>query len=88
MCIPFLCELCWMRNLEGRDPIKEWDALYLACIKRANLNAIAGKSPLTILAHLHDTMAVIRNAKLVNKTPSYHPRGPFPVLILWVWEWR
>ncbi len=80
LCIPFQCKLCWMRNLEGRDPIKERDAVYLACIKRANLGVTAGKSPLTILAHLCKTTAVIRNAKLVNKMPSYYPRGPFPAL--------
>jgi hypothetical protein len=70
LCIPIQCKLCWIRNFEGRDPIKERDVVYLACIKRANMDAIAGKFPLTILAHLRETMAVIRNAKLVNKMPS------------------
>ena len=80
VCIPFQCELCWMRNLEESDPINGRDDSYLVCIRCANLNAITGKSPLTILAHLRETRGVIRNAKLVNKTPSYHPRGPFPLL--------
>jgi hypothetical protein len=40
---------------------------------------MAGKSPLTIGAHLYETVMVINNAALVNKTPSYQPRGPFPL---------
>ena len=51
----------------------------LACIRRANLDAMAGKSPLTIRGHLVETIAVLRNAERINKTPSYHPRGPFPL---------
>ena len=51
----------------------------LACIHRANLDAMAGKSPLTIRGHLMETIAVLRNAERINKTPSYHPRGPFPL---------
>jgi hypothetical protein len=70
--------MCWLRNLEGRDPTTK-DECYLACIKRANLDAMAGKSPPTIIALLCKTSTVINNAALVNKTPSYHPRGPFPL---------
>ena len=51
----------------------------LACIRRANLDAMAGKSPLTIRGHLVETIVVLRNAERINKTPSYHPRGPFPL---------
>ena len=40
---------------------------------------MAGKSPLTIRGHLVETIAVLRNAERINKTPSYHPRGPFPL---------
>jgi hypothetical protein len=38
---------------------------------------MAGKSPLTIVAHLCKTVNVINNAALLNKTPSFQPRGPF-----------
>jgi hypothetical protein len=68
-----------MWNLEGRDPIGDKNECHLACIKRANLNAMAGDSPLTIAAHLCEMMTAINNATLVNKTPSYQPRGPFPL---------
>ncbi len=45
----------------------------MVCIRRANLDAMAGKSPLTIV------MMVVNNASLINKTPLYHQRGPFPM---------
>ncbi len=78
LCIPFQYGVCWMRNMEGRDPNGN-DECYLACIKHANLDAMAGKLPLTIGAHLCKTVMVINNAALVNKTPLYQPRGPFPL---------
>jgi hypothetical protein len=79
MCIPFQCEVCWMRNLEGRDPLPERDDVYKACIKWQNLDAVLGKLPLMIANHVRDTRAVIKNAELINKTPSYYPRGPLPL---------
>ena len=51
----------------------------IACIRRANLDAMAGKSPLTIRGHLLETIMVLRNAERISKTPSFHPRGPFPL---------
>jgi hypothetical protein len=51
----------------------------LACIRRANLDAMLGKSPLTIRAHRRETIALLENSRLIGKTPAYHPRGPFPV---------
>jgi hypothetical protein len=78
LCIPFQCEVCWMRNLEKRD-LAPGDECHMACIKRANLDAMAGKSPLTILAHLSETASIIKNAALINKTPSFQPRGPVPL---------
>ena len=51
LCIPFKCGTCWMKNL----PIGELDDCVLACIMRANLDEMAGKSSLTIVAHLWET---------------------------------
>jgi hypothetical protein len=79
MCIPFQCEVCWMRNLEARDPIEWRDNVFVACIKRANLDAMLGKSPLMIVSHIRECRTVIKNAELINKTPSYYPCGPFPL---------
>jgi hypothetical protein len=68
-----------MRNLEGRDPITEVDDVFQACIKRANLDSMLGKSPLTIANHARETRTVIKNAAIINKTPSYYLQGPFPL---------
>ncbi len=79
LCVPFQCEVCWMRNLEERDPRGSTDECFMACIRHTNLDAMAGKSPLAIVAHLREAMTVVNNAVLINKTPSYNPRGPFPM---------
>ena len=44
-----------------------------------NLDAMLGKPPLTIRSHRRETLAALRNADSIGKTPAYHPRGPFPV---------
>ncbi len=79
MCIPFQCKVCWMKNLEVRDPLAEKDDVYKACIKHVNLDAMLGKYPLNIANHARKPRAVIRNAELINKAPSYYPQGPFPL---------
>ena len=65
--------------MEVRDPRGSEDECFMVCIRRANLDAMAAKSPLTIIAHLRETMTVVNNASLINKTPSYHPKSPFPM---------
>jgi hypothetical protein len=78
LCIPFQCEMCWYWNLEGRNPTPGKDDVYLTCIRRANLDAMLGKSPLTIRAHRSQTLSSLQNAMRIDKTLSYHPRGLFP----------
>lgn len=68
-----------MRNLEGRDPIEGADDCFMAYIKCANINAMVGKLLFTIGGHLRETTTAIKTAAFINKTPSYHPRGPFPL---------
>jgi hypothetical protein len=51
----------------------------MSCLRRANIDAMLGKSPLTIANHVQESKGVIRNAQLINKTPSYYPREPFMV---------
>jgi hypothetical protein len=80
LCIPFQCELCWFRNIEGQYPMAGKDKVYLMCIKRVNLDAMLGKSPLTIRFHRWETLVSLKNATGIGKTPAYHPRGPFLVL--------
>jgi hypothetical protein len=77
LCIPFQCKMCWYWNPEGRNPTPGKDDVYLICICRANVDAMLGKSPLTIRAHRSQTLSSLQNAMRIDKTPSYHPRGPF-----------
>jgi hypothetical protein len=79
LCIPFQCELCWYGNIEGRDPVPSRDDAYMTCIRRAKLDTMLGKSPLTIRSHRREMLTALRNADSIGKTPAYHPRGPFPV---------
>ena len=76
--IPLQCECCWMRNLEGRDPTEE-DAMYVRCIRRANLDAMAGKASSTIESHRRIVDQVVKLCERINKTPSFEPRGPMPL---------
>jgi hypothetical protein len=50
----FQCELCWFRNLQGRNPVADLvaDTLLLCCIRRANLDAVWGREPHTVAATL------------------------------------
>lgn len=75
--VPFQCEYCWIRLLEGREASAK-DAMYLACLRRANLDAIAGRSKSTIEQHTSRMNQVIQNCARIGKTPSFPPRGPFP----------
>jgi hypothetical protein len=77
MIMPFQCELCWMRLLEGRD-IQAEDTTYVQCLRRANLDAIAGKARSTIISHRGRVRANVLRCKELGKTPSFEPRGPFP----------
>jgi hypothetical protein len=76
-------------DLENRDPVAGNDDVYVACIKRANLNAMLGKSPLTIQNHAQESRSVVNNASLINKTPTYYARGAFPwgMPLEWVLLW-
>lgn len=75
--LPFQCETCWIRLLEVREPGPE-DSIFQMCIRRANLDAIAGRAKSTIDAHVGRMSRLIRNCRELNKTPSFPSRGPFP----------
>jgi hypothetical protein len=55
------------------------DNIYVTCIRQANLDAMLGKSPLTIRAHRQESQALLKYTMTIGKTPAYHPRGPFPM---------
>lgn len=67
-----------MRNLEYRNPSIGDDA-YVMTLRRANLDAMAGKARGTINDHRLRTLELVRNAERINKTPTLEPRGPFPL---------
>ena len=77
-CIPFQCETCWMRNLEGRN-ISKGDEAYEMCLRRENLDAIAGKAEKRISSHKDKVLRTVKICKTIRKTSSYAPRGPFPL---------
>lgn len=65
---PFQCEICWMRNLEGRNPRKGCprDERYVQCIRRASLDAMAAKAKTTVQAHARRISEVISNCETIG----------------------
>ena len=77
-CLPFQCEVCWIRNLEGRNPTRD-DEAYIQSLRRANLDAMVGKSKDTIAGHKRRTGRMVTNSERINKTPGLQSRGPFEI---------
>ena len=50
--VPFQCEECWVRNLTGRAMSLPHDTNLRMCIRRASLDAFAGKAKSTIASHV------------------------------------
>jgi hypothetical protein len=76
-CIPFQCDDCWFWNLEKRRP-GVGDEFTMKCIRRANLDIMAGRAVTTIQGHKSRTLEMVHYAEMSNRTPSIEPRGPFP----------
>jgi hypothetical protein len=66
-----------MRNLEGRDPRPVEDRTYIACLRRANLDAINARAKSTIKSHISFITTTMTNCERINKTPRFEQRGPF-----------
>ena len=77
--IPFQCEDCWMINLERRLPMPGLDDVYVSIIRRANLDAMAGRSKSSIAGHIGAILRSVRNCQLIRKTPAIEARGPMPL---------
>jgi hypothetical protein len=77
----FQCDLCWFRNLQQRDPLSQLDRddLLLCCIRRANLDAVWGREPLTVQATLRSAIQLMRLWDKVGMSPQFPLIGPFPV---------
>lgn len=78
---PFQCDLCCFRNLQHRDPIPSLakDNLLLCVIRRANLDAVWGREPQTVLATLRATKSMVRLWHTVGLPPQLPALGPYPV---------
>ena len=76
--LSFQCEDCWIMNLEGRPRLDGLDDTYCMLIRRANLDAMAGRAAPTLQGHASSVLRTARNCKLIGKTPSIPVRGPMP----------
>lgn len=77
----FQCEVCWIRNLTGRDMSLPRDTTLRQCIRRANLDAFAGRAKSTIASHVRGVKLAIRLSEELGKppSPSLTPRGPMAI---------
>ena len=79
LCSPFQCELCWFRNLEGKDPVAGVHDKAMLLIRRSNLDNMAGRAPSTIRGHLMETITMVQNFEKFGLIPPLRPLGPFPL---------
>ena len=68
-----------MINLEGRLPVEGLDDLYVACIRRANLDASGGLAVSTIEAKASSIKRTVHECELIPKSPFIPLRGPMPM---------
>jgi hypothetical protein len=85
--IPFQCERCWMLNLESRLPIDGLDDLYVACIRRANLDASGGLAVSTIKAKASSIKRTVGSVSCFARPRSYPVEAQCQWRIMWEWEW-
>ena len=76
--LPFQCEDCWILNMEGRPRLDRLDDTYCMLVRRANLDAMAGRAAPTLMGHASSVKRTVANCKLIGKTPSVPMRGPMP----------
>lgn len=68
-----------MINLERRLPMAGLDDVYVSLIRRANLDAMAGRAKSSIAGHVVATLRSVKNCQLIRKTPTIEVRGPMPL---------
>ena len=78
---PFQCDLCWFRNLKGRDPVERngQDTLFLITIRRIILLGMWGSEPSTTNAHRLNVIRGVKICQLVGLPPNYPPLRPYPI---------
>jgi hypothetical protein len=77
----FQCDLCVFRNIQRRDPVeaKPTDDLLLACIRRANLDALWSREKSTVSGNLKNVRKAIEASERVGMRCPYPLLGPMPV---------
>ena len=79
--VQFECDSCIYRKLKkGRNPgvNESSDALLLACIRRANLDAFWSRAESTVTSHARLINEGVELAELVGIDPPFVPMGPLP----------
>jgi hypothetical protein len=78
MC-PFQCDVCHFRNIQDRDPgARHEDALFLMCIRRANLDALWARESATVKGNRGRFAKVIEVSSALGLEEPYPARGPYP----------
>jgi hypothetical protein len=84
--VPFQCDLCHFRNINGRDSgIWPQDKLQMAAIRRAILDLFWSRASGTMAANLREGVhisKIVSELKMKSPFTSY-PRGPYPVHDAW-----
>jgi hypothetical protein len=78
---PFQCDLCHFRKIYGRNDVATMatDQEVMGAIRRANLDALWSREPLTVRANLAEAVRMEKYADRVGM-PSITPvMGPFPL---------
>ena len=78
MC-PFQCDHCHFVNIQGRAPgARREDETLLACIRRANLDAMWSRESATVKANLREHGKMMTSSEQLGIENPYPERGPFP----------
>ena len=79
LCTSFQCELCWFRNLTGKDPTPGVHDMAIRCLRRCNLDNFAGRAPSTIRGHKLEIFTLLKKFESVGMPLLLQPLGPLPV---------
>ena len=81
--VPFQCDLCHFRNMQGRDPLptSRVDAMVMDFIRRGNLDAFWSRETKTVKANLLGLMRTYKSKeKFMLREESMFPiMGPHPL---------
>lgn len=78
--VPFQCDLCHFRNLQGRDPVLEvpTDNFLMKMIRRANLDAFWSRTSNTVSGNYRNLRAYAEEERELGLS-TFSSKGPFPL---------